>query len=256
MAPRRSGHLGAGLEVSSGRSHFFPQIEHFSGQKGPEEAHAVPFPEPEPEPGGRGRGLTGDLHHAVLGLDRQLLGGEVVDVQGHAPAVGRLPDLRDAAAELPAERAAVGGRGHRGGALDRGQRAHVARPAAVAEPLRPLLGQPGQPEGLVEEAAVGRVPVAERVPAGAPQEREGHSALGHVGSAPRVWLRLGERSAERRPRSAFMRLQPGIFSRRCFRSLLKAMTGWGQPLPLHSSPALGAGAGRGRPCPHLEPSLV
>uniref|UniRef100_A0A667I4I2 Uncharacterized protein n=1 Tax=Lynx canadensis TaxID=61383 RepID=A0A667I4I2_LYNCA len=131
-----------------------------------------------------GRGLTGDLHHAVLGLDRQLLGGEVVDVQGHAPAVGRLPDLRDAAAELPAERAAVSGRGHRGGALDRGQRAHVARPAAVAEPLRPLLGQPGQPEGLVEEAAVGRVPVAERVPAGAPQEREGHSALGHVGSAP------------------------------------------------------------------------
>uniref|UniRef100_A0A7N5KPS0 Uncharacterized protein n=1 Tax=Ailuropoda melanoleuca TaxID=9646 RepID=A0A7N5KPS0_AILME len=132
-----------------------------------------------------GRGLTGDLHHAILRLDRQLLGGEVVDVQGHTPAVGRLPDLRDAAAELPAERAAVGGCGHRGGALDRGrgQRAHVARPAAVAEPLRPLLGQPGQPEGLVEEAAVGRVPVAERVPAGAPQEREGHSALGHAGWA-------------------------------------------------------------------------
>uniref|UniRef100_A0A8C0QBM5 Secreted protein n=1 Tax=Canis lupus familiaris TaxID=9615 RepID=A0A8C0QBM5_CANLF len=122
----------------------------------------------------------GYLHHAVLRLDRQLLGGEVVDVQGHAPAVGRLPDLRHAAAELPAERAAVGGRGGRGGALDRGgDRAHVARPAAVAEPLRPLLRQPGQPEGLVEEAAVGRVPVAERVPAGAPQEREGHSALGH-----------------------------------------------------------------------------
>uniref|UniRef100_A0A452F2P8 Uncharacterized protein n=1 Tax=Capra hircus TaxID=9925 RepID=A0A452F2P8_CAPHI len=114
-----------------------------------------------------------DLHHAVLGLDRQLLGGEVVDVQGHAPAVGGLLDLGDPAAELSAERAAVGG------TLDRcgGQRAHVARPSAVAEPLRPLLGQPGQPEGLVEEAAVGRIPVAERVPAG----REGHSALGHAG---------------------------------------------------------------------------
>uniref|UniRef100_A0A8D0YL90 Uncharacterized protein n=1 Tax=Sus scrofa TaxID=9823 RepID=A0A8D0YL90_PIG len=131
------------------------------------------------------RGLTRDLHHAVLGLDRQLLGGEVVDVQGDAPAVGSLLDLRDAAAELPAEQAAVGGRGHCGGALDggRGQRAHVARPAAVAQPLRPLLGQPGQPEGLVEEAAVGRVPVAERVPAGAPQERERHTALSHAGCA-------------------------------------------------------------------------
>uniref|UniRef100_A0AC11EBB0 Uncharacterized protein n=1 Tax=Ovis aries TaxID=9940 RepID=A0AC11EBB0_SHEEP len=116
-------------------------------------------------PWGGGQGvLTSDLHHAVLGLDRQLLGGEVVDVQGHAPAVGGLLDLGDPAAELSAERAAVGG------TLDRcgGQRAHVARPSAVAQPLRPLLGQPGQPEGLVEEAAVGRIPVAERVPAGAP----------------------------------------------------------------------------------------
>uniref|UniRef100_A0A8D2KKD1 Uncharacterized protein n=1 Tax=Urocitellus parryii TaxID=9999 RepID=A0A8D2KKD1_UROPR len=131
-------------------------------------------------------GLTGDLHHAVLGLDRQLLRGEVVDVQGHAPAVGRVPDLRDAPAELPAERAAVGGRGrgHGPGALGGGQRAHVARPGAGAEPLRPLLRQPGQPEGLVEEAAVVRVPVVERVPAGGPQEREGHAALGHAG----CWL--------------------------------------------------------------------
>lgn len=31
--------------------------------------------------------LTGDLHHAVLGLDLQLLGGEAVDIQGHPPAV-------------------------------------------------------------------------------------------------------------------------------------------------------------------------
>uniref|UniRef100_G1TRF1 Uncharacterized protein n=1 Tax=Oryctolagus cuniculus TaxID=9986 RepID=G1TRF1_RABIT len=114
----------------------------------------------------------------VGGVQRELLRGEVVHVQGHAPAVGRVPDLRDAAAELPAERTAVGGRGH-GGGLRGGQGPHVAWPAAAAEPLRPLLGQPRQPEGLVEEAAVHRVPVAERVPAGAAQERERHAALGH-----------------------------------------------------------------------------
>uniref|UniRef100_A0A8C4MJJ3 Uncharacterized protein n=1 Tax=Equus asinus TaxID=9793 RepID=A0A8C4MJJ3_EQUAS len=146
-----------------------------------------------------------DLHHAVLGLDGQLLGGEVVDVQGHAPAVGRLPDLRDAAAQLPAERAAVGGpgHGHRGGALDRhpGQRTHVARPAAVPEPLCPLFRHPGQPEGLVEEAALGRVPVAKRVPAGAPQEREGHAALRHPRSGLRVRLCCGsEKCAAPGPR--------------------------------------------------------
>uniref|UniRef100_A0A8C2UJM6 Uncharacterized protein n=1 Tax=Chinchilla lanigera TaxID=34839 RepID=A0A8C2UJM6_CHILA len=118
--------------------------------------------------------LARDLHHAVLGLHRQLLRGEVVDVQGHSPAVGRLPDLGDAAAQLPAQSAAVGGRDLGGGG---GQRAHVARPSP--EPLRPLLGQPRQPEGLVEEAALRRVPVAERVPAGAPQEGEGHAALSH-----------------------------------------------------------------------------
>uniref|UniRef100_A0A7N5P492 Uncharacterized protein n=1 Tax=Ailuropoda melanoleuca TaxID=9646 RepID=A0A7N5P492_AILME len=123
--------------------------------------------------------LTGDLHHAVLGLDLQLLGGEAVDIQGDPPAVGGLRDLGDAAAELRAERTAVVRRGHRrgrgggGGGLD--------RPAAVAEPLRPLLGQPGQPEGLIQEAALGLVPVAERVPAGAPQKR-GHLALSQLGS--------------------------------------------------------------------------
>uniref|UniRef100_H0W7U7 Uncharacterized protein n=1 Tax=Cavia porcellus TaxID=10141 RepID=H0W7U7_CAVPO len=119
--------------------------------------------------------LASDLHHTVLSLHRQLLRGEVVDVQGHSPAVGRLPDLGNAAAQLPAQCAAVGGRDFGG---DWGQRAHVARPAP--EPLRPLLGQPRQPEGLVEEAAVRRIPVAERVPAGAPQERAGHAALGHA----------------------------------------------------------------------------
>lgn len=191
--------------------------------------------------------LTSDLHHAVLGLDRQLLGGEVVDVQGHAPAVGGLLDLGDPTAELPAERAVVGG------TLDRcgGQRAHVARPSAVAQPLRPLLGQPGQPEGLVEEAAVGRIPVAERVPAGAPQEREGHSALGHAGWSGCVRRRLGEARevAGAGPRSAFMGLQPGIFSRRCFRSLLMAMTGQGAAPPPAFPPTAYQGAGRGEEGP-------
>uniref|UniRef100_A0A8C9GM08 Secreted protein n=1 Tax=Piliocolobus tephrosceles TaxID=591936 RepID=A0A8C9GM08_9PRIM len=83
--------------------------------------------------------LAGDLHHATLGLDCQLVGGEVLDVQGYAPAVRRGPVLRDPAAELRAERPAVGGRGHRG-ALDRGggQGAHVAWSAAGAKPLRPV----------------------------------------------------------------------------------------------------------------------
>uniref|UniRef100_A0A8C2QM16 Secreted protein n=1 Tax=Cricetulus griseus TaxID=10029 RepID=A0A8C2QM16_CRIGR len=133
-------------------------------------------------------GLTGDLHHAFLGLDRELLRSEVVDVQGHAPAIGRLPDLRDSAAQLPVERTVEGGRGqgrgqgHRRGSLGGrgGQWAHVAGPTSGAEPLRPLIRQAGHPEGLVEEAAVGRVPVPEWFPAGAPQQREGHAALGHV----------------------------------------------------------------------------
>uniref|UniRef100_A0A8C8TCI0 Uncharacterized protein n=1 Tax=Peromyscus maniculatus bairdii TaxID=230844 RepID=A0A8C8TCI0_PERMB len=136
--------------------------------------------------------LTGDLHHAFLGLDRELLRSEVVDVQGHTPAIGRLPDLRDAAAQLPVERTSEGGhsqgsgqgrgQGHRSGALGGrgGQRAHVAGPSRRAEPLRPLIGQARHPEGLIEEAAVGRVPVPEWFPAGAPQQREGHAALGHV----------------------------------------------------------------------------
>ena len=175
--------------------------------------------------------LTSDLHHAVLGLDRQLLGGEVVDVQGHAPAVGGLLDLGDPTAELPAERAVVGG------TLDRcgGQRAHVARPSAVAQPL----------------AAVGRIPVAERVPAGAPQEREGHSALGHAGWSGCVRRRLGEARevAGAGPRSAFMGLQPGIFSRRCFRSLLMAMTGQGAAPPPAFPPTAYQGAGRGEEGP-------
>lgn len=128
--------------------------------------------------------LASDLHHAFLGLHCELLRSEVVDVQGHAPAISRLSDLRDPAAELSVERSAEGwcGQGHRRGALGGrgGQRAHVSGPPSGAEPLRPLIGQPGHPESLIEEAAVCRVPVPEWFPARAPQQREGHAALGHV----------------------------------------------------------------------------
>ncbi|EDL41015.1 mCG148442 [Mus musculus] len=128
--------------------------------------------------------LASDLHHAFLGLHCELLRSEVVDVQGHAPAISRLSDLRDPAAELSVERSAEGwcGQGHRRGALGGrgGQRAHVSGPPSGAEPLRPLIGQPGHPESLIEEAAVCRVPVPEWFPARAPQQREGHAALSHV----------------------------------------------------------------------------
>lgn len=62
----------------------------------------------------------------------------------------------------------------------------------MAETLRPFVRQPRHSEGLLEEAAVAWVPVAERVPDRALQEREGHAALGHAGSVPHFWLRLGE----------------------------------------------------------------
>uniref|UniRef100_A0A7N4PKX0 Uncharacterized protein n=1 Tax=Sarcophilus harrisii TaxID=9305 RepID=A0A7N4PKX0_SARHA len=136
--------------------------------------------------------LTSDLDHPILGLHGQFLGGEVVDVEGDPPAVGGVLDLRYAPAQLPAERPAVGLGGRRGdqgrgGGSGRdllghgaGQQAHVARPAGVAGPLVPVLRQAGQPEGLVEEAAAGRVPVPERVPAGASLKGEGDSSLRHV----------------------------------------------------------------------------
>uniref|UniRef100_A0A8C6YLK8 Uncharacterized protein n=1 Tax=Nothoprocta perdicaria TaxID=30464 RepID=A0A8C6YLK8_NOTPE len=122
---------------------------------------------------------TGYLHNVVLGLDHELLGGEVVDVQGDLPAVGRVADLGDAAAELARERAAQRRpRRRQQGALA-GQQPVVARPGAAARPLVPVLGDVRHPEGLVEEAAA-VVPVPEGVPAGAAQEGEGHAALGHV----------------------------------------------------------------------------
>uniref|UniRef100_A0A5F8GR97 Uncharacterized protein n=1 Tax=Monodelphis domestica TaxID=13616 RepID=A0A5F8GR97_MONDO len=140
---------------------------------------------------GAGHPLTGDLHHAILGLDGQLLGGKVVHIEGHLPAVGRVLDLRYPSAQLAAEGPAIGlaggGWGHQGGrgsgellSQRAGQHPDVAGPAGVAGPLAPLFGQAGEPEGLVEEAAAHGVPVLEGVPAGASQEGEGDSSLGHV----------------------------------------------------------------------------
>uniref|UniRef100_A0A6I8N7V8 Uncharacterized protein n=1 Tax=Ornithorhynchus anatinus TaxID=9258 RepID=A0A6I8N7V8_ORNAN len=137
-----------------------------------------PPPSPSPHP----QSLTGDLHHPVFGLDHELLRGEVIDVQGHPPAVSGLADLGHPAAQLAAEGPAVGGRrGGRGHLLGHGagQQAHVARPAGAAGPRVPVLGGAGQAERLVEETAA-LVPVPERVPAGGPQEGEGHTALGHL----------------------------------------------------------------------------
>uniref|UniRef100_A0A8C3GQB1 Uncharacterized protein n=1 Tax=Cairina moschata TaxID=8855 RepID=A0A8C3GQB1_CAIMO len=107
-----------------------------------------------------------------------LLGREVVDVQGDLPAVGALADLGDAAAELAAQRPAVGrARRRHQGALP-GQQTEIPGPGAAARPLVPVLGDVGHPEGLVEEAAA-VVPVAEGLPAGAAEEGEGHAALSH-----------------------------------------------------------------------------
>uniref|UniRef100_A0A8C3IZJ4 Uncharacterized protein n=1 Tax=Chrysemys picta bellii TaxID=8478 RepID=A0A8C3IZJ4_CHRPI len=142
--------------------------------------------------------LTGDLHHAILGLHQQLLRGKVVDVQGNLPAVRGLPDLRDAAAQLAAQGPAVGrvgggwrgddgaGDGYRLGRLA-GQQAEVTRPVGAARPLAPVLKNVGHAEGLVEEPAA-QVPVPPGVPAGAAEESEGHPALCHV--RPDGWGRL------------------------------------------------------------------
>lgn len=113
--------------------------------------------------------LAGDLHDVILSLHHQLLRSKVVDVQGDLPAVGALPDLGDAAAQLPAQRPAVGRpRGRQQGALA-GQQTEVSGPGAAAGPLVPILGDVRHPEGLVEEAAA-MVPVAEGLPAGAGEE--------------------------------------------------------------------------------------
>uniref|UniRef100_A0A8B9BB72 Uncharacterized protein n=1 Tax=Anser brachyrhynchus TaxID=132585 RepID=A0A8B9BB72_9AVES len=109
---------------------------------------------------------------------KRLLGREVVDVQGDLPAVGALADLGDAAAELAAQRLAVGRARRRHQRALPGQQTEIPGPGAAARPLVPVLGDVGHPEGLVEEAAA-MVPVAEGLPAGAAEESEGHAALSH-----------------------------------------------------------------------------
>uniref|UniRef100_A0A8B9ER72 Uncharacterized protein n=1 Tax=Anser cygnoides TaxID=8845 RepID=A0A8B9ER72_ANSCY len=111
-------------------------------------------------------------------LPSPLLGREVVDVQGDLPAVGALADLGDAAAELAAQRLAVGRARRRHQRALPGQQTEIPGPGAAARPLVPVLGDVGHPEGLVEEAAA-MVPVAEGLPAGAAEESEGHAALSH-----------------------------------------------------------------------------
>uniref|UniRef100_A0A493T5M1 Uncharacterized protein n=1 Tax=Anas platyrhynchos platyrhynchos TaxID=8840 RepID=A0A493T5M1_ANAPP len=136
------------------------------------------------------RGPTGDLHDVVLGLDHQLLGGEVVDIQGDLPAVGALADFGDAAAELAAQRPAVGRARRRHQGAFPGQQTEIPGPGAAARPLVPILGDVGHPEGLVEEAAA-VVPVAEGLPAGAAEEGEGHAALSHDARGPWCWEGAG-----------------------------------------------------------------
>uniref|UniRef100_A0A8C4ZEL3 Uncharacterized protein n=1 Tax=Gadus morhua TaxID=8049 RepID=A0A8C4ZEL3_GADMO len=119
-----------------------------------------------------GKALTGDLHHTVLGLHHQLLGGEVIDVQAHLPAVRRLLDLRHARAHLP--RHAHVGAHHGAHEL----RPHVARPVAGGGEGGHLLAQGGHAKGLVEDAAA-LVVLAEGVPAGGPQQGEWNASLRH-----------------------------------------------------------------------------
>lgn len=143
--------------------------------------------------------LTGDLHDSVLGLYHQLLRREVVDVQGHLPRVLRLLDLRHAAAHLAGQGVRL--LGHHGprvhhGAVGHHQAhvwgqdggPHVARPVGAGV-RGEVPGHGRHAEALVEDPAV-RLPVAERVPAGGPQQGEGNASLGHgcrVGGVGGSW---------------------------------------------------------------------
>uniref|UniRef100_A0A3B1JE33 Uncharacterized protein n=1 Tax=Astyanax mexicanus TaxID=7994 RepID=A0A3B1JE33_ASTMX len=114
---------------------------------------------------------TYDLHHTVLGLDGELLWGEVVDVQADLPALWGLLDLRHARAKLARQGAGVG----------RGVSSHgwaeVPGPVAAGKEWQ-LLWESWHAEGLVKQPAA-LVPVPEGVPGGAAQEGEGDASLGH-----------------------------------------------------------------------------
>uniref|UniRef100_A0A8D2ZE50 Uncharacterized protein n=1 Tax=Scophthalmus maximus TaxID=52904 RepID=A0A8D2ZE50_SCOMX len=132
--------------------------------------------------------LTRDFHHSILGFHHQLLGREVVDIQGHLPVVLGLLDLRHAGAQLAGQ--GVGLLGHHGARVHHGgvghHAAHVRGQHGGPQVSRPMgawecgkvLWQGRQAEGLVEQAAV-LVPVAEWVPARGAKQGEGNTSLGH-----------------------------------------------------------------------------
>uniref|UniRef100_A0A8K9XVW9 Uncharacterized protein n=1 Tax=Oncorhynchus mykiss TaxID=8022 RepID=A0A8K9XVW9_ONCMY len=103
--------------------------------------------------------LTSDLHHTILGLDHQLLRGEVVDVQSDLPGLLGLLDLRHARAELAGE-------GYEStGPVGAGEGGELLREGRHAE-------------GLVKEPAA-LVTVTEGVPAGGAEQAEGDMSLCH-----------------------------------------------------------------------------
>uniref|UniRef100_A0A8C8MEX9 Uncharacterized protein n=1 Tax=Oncorhynchus tshawytscha TaxID=74940 RepID=A0A8C8MEX9_ONCTS len=117
--------------------------------------------------------LTSDLHHAILGLDHQLLRGEVVDVQSDLPGLLGLLDLRHARAELAGE----GYESSSGHVRAKGRWAHVAGPVGAGEGGE-LLREGRHAEGLVKEP-VALVTVTEGVPAGGAEQAEGDMSLCH-----------------------------------------------------------------------------
>lgn len=128
--------------------------------------------------------LTTDLHNTIFGLDHQLLRREMVDVEGHLPAVLCLLDLWHATAHLAGQgtgllvhdrcRVHHGGH-HRAHVWSQDWGPNVPRPVGGGE-WGKVLRQGRHSEGLVKDSAV---PVTERVPAGSAHQGEGDSSLCH-----------------------------------------------------------------------------